>query len=156
MHLDEKRKEEDRIAWYGTITLQDCVYGITKAKEELLANFGVLQVKLGEFQKHTRANVSLPIGGAPDVLAAMYSKKQADGTYRAFAGESYIELARFGENGVEIETINSYGSNANSGDEHATSQMELFANKKLKKMTLDKEEVLKNAVKIYHPLKGIE
>jgi acyl-homoserine-lactone acylase len=156
MHLDEKRKEEDRIARYGTITLQDCVYGITKAKEELLANFGVLQVKLGEFQKHTRANVSLPIGGAPDVLAAMYSKKQADGTYRAFAGESYIELARFGENGVEIETINSYGSNANSGDEHATSQMELFANKKLKKMTLDKEEVLKNAVKIYHPLKVVE
>jgi acyl-homoserine-lactone acylase len=156
MHLDEKRKEEDRIVRYGTVTLQDCVYGITKAKEELLANFGTLQVKLGEFQKHTRANVSLPIGGAPDVLAAMYSKKQADGMYRAFAGESYIELARFGENGVEIETINSYGSNANTGDEHATSQMELFANKKLKKMTLDKEEVLKNAVKIYHPLKVIE
>jgi hypothetical protein len=34
--------------------------------------------------------------------------------------------------------------------------MELFANKKLKKMTLDKEEVLNNAVKIYHPLKVVE
>lgn len=156
MHLDEKRKEEHRIVRYGTVTIEDCVYGIAKAKEELLSKFGSLEVKLGEFQKHTRGNVSLPIGGAPDVLAAIYSKKQADGTYRAFAGESYIELARFGENGVEIETINSYGSNANTGDEHATSQMELFANKKLKKMTLDKEEVLKNAVKIYHPLEVVE
>lgn len=152
-YLDEKRKNENRIERNGLITLQDCVYGITKAKEELLANYGKLEVELGQFQRHSRGTVNLPIGGAPDVLAAIYSQKQDDGSYRAIAGESYIELVRFSENKVEIETINSYGSNANPDDVHATSQMELFSNRKLKKMTLDREEVLKNAVRIYHPLK---
>ncbi len=156
MYLDEKRKVEGRIVRNGTITVEDCVYGITKAKNELMANYGSLEVELGKAQRHSRDDVNLPIAGAPDVLAAMYSKKEEDGRYRAFAGESYIELVRFGDNGVEIETVNSYGSNANSGDKHATSQMEMFTKEKLKKMTLNKEEVLKNAVRIYHPLKIVE
>lgn len=158
MHLNEKRKKENRAVQGGKITLEDCVYGITKAKEELLQNFGSLQIPLGKLQRHTRAKTNLPIGGAPDVLAAMYVKKveKSDTTYRAFAGESYIELVRFGKDGVEIETINAFGSNANIGDIHATSQMEKFTNNKLKKMTLNKEEVLRDAVRIYSPLKVIE
>ena len=118
----------------------------------MLSNFGSLEIPLGNIQRHTRGKVDLPISGAPDVLAAIYSRKEKDGTYRAYAGESHIELIRFSKNGVELETINSYGSNANIGDKHATSQMEDFTNQKLKKMTLNKEVVLKNAVRIYHPL----
>ncbi|APG65832.1 hypothetical protein LPB136_10855 [Tenacibaculum todarodis] len=158
MHLNQKRIDEGREVRRGSITLEDCVFGITKAKEELLKNYGSLQIELGELQRHTRGNVNLPIGGAPDVLAAIYAKKvnETDKTYRAFAGESHIELIRFGENGVELETINSYGSNANIGDKHSTSQMEDFTNYKLKKMTLNKEEVLKNAVKIYSPMEVVE
>lgn len=155
LHLNEKRKKEGRDVRRGKITLEDCIYGITKAKIELLANYGTLQPELGKLQKHSRGKVELPIGGAPDVLAAIYSKKvsEDDITYRAFAGESYIELVRFGKNGVEIESVNSYGSNAIEGDKHSTSQMEYFTNQKLKKMTLNKDEVLKNAVKIYSPMR---
>ncbi|CAM1350068.1 penicillin acylase family protein [Tenacibaculum insulae] len=158
MHLNEKRKQEGREVRRGSITLEDCVFGITKAKEELLKNYGSLQIELGELQRHTRGDVNLPIGGAPDVLAAIYAKKvnETDKTYRAFAGESHIELIRFSDKGTEIETINSYGSNANIGDKHSTSQMEDFTNYKLKKMTLDKAEVLKNAVKIYSPMQVVE
>ncbi|WNW01159.1 penicillin acylase family protein [Tenacibaculum sp. HL-MS23] len=158
MHLNEKRKQEGRDVRRGSVTLEDCVFGITKAKEELLKNYGSLQIELGELQRHTRGDVNLPIGGAPDILAAIYSKKvnETDKTYRAFAGESHIELIRFSDKGTEIETINSYGSNANIGDKHATSQMEDFTNYKLKKMTLNKAEVLKNAVKIYSPMQVFE
>ena len=124
----------------------------------MLKNYGSLQIELGELQRHTRGDVNLPIGGAPDVLAAIYAKKvnEDDKNYRAFAGESHIELIRFSENGVELETINSYGSNANIGDKHSTSQMEDFTNYKLKKMTLNKAEVLKNAVKIYSPMEVVK
>ncbi|MCH7524395.1 MAG: penicillin acylase family protein [Bacteroidetes bacterium] len=153
MHLDKKRKDENRIKKGGIITIEDCIYGITKAKEELLAKYGTLQVELGTIQRHRRANINLPIGGAPDVLAAIYSKKEKDETYRAFAGESYIELVRFGIDGVEIETINSYGSSSKVNAEHATTQMDYFTHQKLKKMTLNKEEVLQHAVKIYSPMR---
>ena len=153
MHLDKKRKAEHRITTGGTITIEDCIYGITKAKEELLANYGTLQIELGTLQRHSREKVNLPIGGAPDVLAAIYSTKEEDGTYRATAGESYIELVRFGIDGVEIETINSYGSSSKVNAEHATTQMDYFTHQKLKKMTLNKEEVLQHAVKIYSPMR---
>lgn len=155
MYLNEKRKEEGREVRRGSITIDDCVYGITKAKAELITNFGTLQPQLGDVQRHSRGKVNLPIGGAPDVLAAIYSKKvfATDTTYRAYAGESYIELVRFSKKGVEIESVNSYGSNANIGDEHSVSQMEYFTNQKLKKMTLNKDTILKNAIRIYSPMK---
>lgn len=155
MHMDDKRREEKRFERGSEITIEDCVYGITKAKEELLQNFGSIQIPLGDLQRHIRGNINIPIGGAPDVLAAMYSKNYDGKYYKAHAGESYIELVRFGKNGVEIETVNSYGSSSNLDSINSTSQMELFTKQKLKKMTLDKEEVLKNAVRIYSPYKVI-
>ncbi len=156
MYMDSKRIEEGRAVRGSELTEEDCVYGITKAKEELLKNFGSLQVPLGDVQRHIRGKVNIPIGGAPDVLAAMYTKKYDDKTYKAHAGESYIELVRFGKDGVEIETVNSFGSSSRLDSVHSTSQMRMFTNQKLKKMTLNKEEVLKNAVRIYSPLKIID
>ncbi|NQV78893.1 MAG: penicillin acylase family protein, partial [Lutibacter sp.] len=153
MHLDTKRKAENRVIMGGKITIEDCIYGITQAKEELIAKYGTLQIELGTIQRHIRGKVNLSIGGAPDVLAATYSKKQEDGIYRATAGESYIELVRFGKNGVEIESINSFGSSSVVNTKNSTSQMNYFVNHKLKKMTLNKEAILKNAKRIYSPMK---
>lgn len=153
MYLNERREKEGRATRGSYLTEEDCVFGIKKAKKELLNNYGSLQIALGEIQRHIRGKVNIPIGGAPDVLAAMYSKKYDDKTYRARAGESYIELVRFGQNGVEIETINSFGSSSRLDSVHSTSQMEMFTKQQLKTMTLNKEEVLKKAVRIYSPLK---
>jgi len=152
MHIDKIRKIEGRVVTGGVLTLNDCVLGLRRAKKELLEKFGKLEVPLGEVQRHIRGDVNIPIGGAPDVLAAIYSQEQEDGKYKAFAGESYIELVRFGKDGVEIESINAYGASEKSGSLNFSSQMDHFANQKLKKMTLNKEEVLKNAVRIYSPM----
>lgn len=156
MHLDEKRKAEGTARRGSTVSEADFVYGISKAKQKLLSVYGTLSVPLGTWQRHIRGKVNLPIGGAPDVLAAMYSAKFDDKTYKARAGESYIELVRFGPSGVQIESVNSYGASTRLDSVHATSQMELFTNQKLKKMSLDKQEVLKAAVRIYHPQIVIE
>ena len=154
-HIDEMRKADDRAVRGGVLTINDCIEGIRKAKAELLEKHGQLEVEIGEFQRHIRGEVNIPLGGGPDVLAAMYSMEQENGQYKGVAGDSYIELVRFGPDGVEIESVNAYGSSANAGDEHFTTQMELFAGQKLKKMTLDKEEVLRTAVKVYSPRKPL-
>ena len=44
-----------------------------------------------------------------------------------------------------------YGASSKPESPHYTDQMEMFVNKELKPMTLDKEEIYKNAAKIYHP-----
>lgn len=156
MEIDKIRKEEKRAFKGSTLTQADCLAGIKAAKTELLAKYGKLEVPLGEIQRHIRGEVNIPLGGAPDVLAAMYSQKQEDGSYKGVAGDSYIELVRFGKDGVEIESVNSYGSSSKKDAEHFTSQMDYFAGQKLKKMTLDKEEVLKNAVRVYSPMRVLK
>ncbi|MEM6317395.1 MAG: penicillin acylase family protein [Bacteroidota bacterium] len=151
MATDSIRKAEDRVFRGSPLTENDCVVGIRTAKAKLLSKYGKLEVSLGEMQRHIRGDVNIPLGGAPDVLAAMYSVEQENGQYKGRAGDSYIELVRFGPDGVEIESVNAYGSSAKEGAEHFTSQMELFAGQKLKKMTLDKEEVFESAVRVYSP-----
>lgn len=114
-------------------------------------HFGKSPVPLGTLQQLSRGAKSLPFGGGPDVLAAIGSKLQKDGRLRPTAGESYISLIRFSENGPEIESINPYGASAVPESPHYTDQMDLFVKQKRRKMTLDKEKVLQQAVRIYHP-----
>jgi acyl-homoserine-lactone acylase len=83
----------------------------------------------------------------------MYSKQQKNGIYKGFAGESHIELVRFGPEGVELETVNTYGASAKPGTAHFTDQMDLFANKKLKVMSLDMDKAMKEAERVYSPMK---
>jgi acyl-homoserine-lactone acylase len=151
LEMDRIRTASGRNVRYGTVTEEDCIAGIRKAKKELLEKYGTTKVPLKKVQRLIRGDVNLPMAGMPDVLAAMYSKEHTDGTYKAFAGESYIELVRFGENGVEIESVNTFGASEKPLSAYYTSEMKLFATQELKKMTLNKEEVLKSAVKIYSP-----
>ena len=53
--------------------------------------------------------------------------------------------------GVEIESIISYGSSDHSESKHFNDQLEKFASQKTKKMTFDKREIYKNAKAIYSP-----
>lgn len=155
LEIDRIRTEAGRNVRYGTITEEDCVAGIRKAQKELLKKYGSLKVPLKKVQRLIRGDVNLPMAGMPDVLAAMYSREHTDGTYKAFAGESYIELVRFGEKGIEIESVNTFGASEKLNSKYYTTEMKLFATQQLKKMTLNKDEILKNAVKIYAP-KGIK
>ncbi len=124
---------------------------IQNAQNHLLTYFGKMKVPLGELQRHSRGNISLPYGGGPDVLAAVGSTITEEGHLRPRAGDSYIQLVRFSDEGVEIESVNAYGASAKEGSPHYTDQMELFTNQRLKPMTLDKEEVYREAKRVYSP-----
>lgn len=133
------------------LTDQKLVAAIKNAETHLLTHFGKKKVPLGELQRHTRGNVSLPLGGGPDVLAAIGTRTQENGRLRARAGESYISLVRFSDEGPEIESINAYGTSAHPDSPHYTDQMEMYTKQQLRPMSLDKETVIKQAVKKYHP-----
>ena len=121
------------------------------AQDYLQEFFGHLNVTLGELQRHRRGTMDLAVSGGRDVLAALNTRKEADGRLRALAGDSYIELVRFSKEGVEIETVNAFGASAKPNSPHYTDQMDMYVNQKLKPMTLDKEKILKEAIRIYHP-----
>ena len=151
-NLSDIMKANAPLDFDNQLTTEQFVEAITAAKQEMLTKYGSLQISLGDIQRHSRGNVDLPIGGGPDILAAIYTKEREDGKQRAIAGESYIALVRFQNDGLPIiETINCYGTSAEPNSPHYTDQMEMFVNQQLKPMTLDKEAVLKEAVRVYHP-----
>lgn len=123
----------------------------TEARSHLLKYFGSVEVPLGRFQRLVRGKKELPIGGVPDVIASMWVSPYKNGRYKADSGESYIELVRFTPNGPIIESVSPYGASNKPGSKHYDDQMELFLSKKLKTMSMNKETILQQAERIYHP-----
>jgi acyl-homoserine-lactone acylase len=123
----------------------------TEARDHLMKYFGTVEVPLGRFQRLVRGNKELPLGGVPDVITSMWVSPYKNGRYKADAGESYIELVRFTPDGPIIESVSPYGTSNKPESKHYDDQMELFLNKKLKSMSMNKETILKEAERIYHP-----
>jgi len=135
----------------STVEVDLFAEAIRAAKKHLLKYFGKLEVPLGDIQRHIRGDKSYPMAGAPDVLAAMHTDYYKDGILKTRHGESYIELVKFSDEGVEIESVNTFGASSKKDSPHYADQMELFVNQKTKKMTLDRETIFKEAKSIYHP-----
>ena len=150
-HLSKVIKKPESYRKGNELNETKLVEAIQQAEQHLLTHFGSTKVPLRELQRHTRGDVDLPYGGGRDVLAAVATEPYKDGRLRARAGDSYIQLVRFSENGPELECINAYGASAKPGSPHYTDQMELFTQQKLRSMTLDKATIYKEAKRIYHP-----
>ena len=127
------------------------VESLQKTKSQILGSFDNLNISLGEYQKHVRAEIEIPIGGLVDMIAESSSSKYKDGMVKIVKGDSYIMLVKFGDELPEIETVLPYGISNDAKSVHFTDQMNLYATQKRKKMTLDKSEIYKNASSIYHP-----
>lgn len=150
-HLVRIIKDRESFRRGDEIDEAKLVEALGYAQDYLQEYFGRTRATLGELQRHRRGAVDLPVGGGRDVLAALNTSRDNDGRLRARAGESYIEMVRFTKDGVEIETVNAFGASAKPDSPHYTDQMEMYVNQELKPMTLDKERILKEAVRIYHP-----
>ena len=139
---------------YGKERLAESIIieALNITQNHLLKYFGKLDITLAEQQLHVRGGTEMPIPGLVDMIAAMSTEPYRDGKVKAVSGESYIMLARYSNEGVELETILPYGESSNPKSEYFTNQMQRFVEQELKPMTLDKETIYKNAVQIYHPL----
>ena len=124
---------------------------VSDIKPYLIEHFGKVKITLGEFQKLVRGDKELPIWGLPDVITAMSSRPYKDGMHKVFAGESYIGLVRFTDEGPVMESIISFGNSDDPSSDHYTDQMEMYSKFQTKKMTFDKEEIYAKAKSIYNP-----
>ena len=124
---------------------------VSEIKPYLIKHFGKVKITLGEFQKLVRGDKELPIWGLPDVITAMSSRPYKDGKHKVFAGESYIGLVKFTDEGPVMESIISFGNSDDPSSDHYTDQMEMYSKFQTKKMTFDKEEIYAKAKSIYNP-----
>lgn len=137
------------------ITEQEAVAAITKARKFLLKKHGRLELPLSDVQRHIRGNVSLPFHGLAEVPRAadveLYDKRK--GIFRLHSGDGYIQMAKFGREGVEIWSVNAYGASARPESPHYTDQMEMFVHHQFKKYFLNKEKWSTGLNQPYHPVR---
>lgn len=118
----------------------------------MLKYFGTTDLTLGDIQKLVRGDEARPAWGLPDVLTATYTRPYTRGLRKIVSGDAYICFVRYPKNGLPIiESVNAFGASSHPGSPHYKDQMTMFQNQQTKPMTLDKQEVLKKAKRIYHP-----
>ena len=135
----------------NTVSRETLCSALADTRAYLVDNFGSINVTLGDLQKLVRGDKEIPIWGLPDVITAMSSTPYKDGRRKVTQGESYIGLVRFSKDGPQLESVISYGNSDNPDSDHYSDQMDLYSKFETKKMIFDKEEIYKEAKKIYNP-----
>jgi penicillin amidase/acyl-homoserine-lactone acylase len=115
--------------------------------------FGRLDVPWGEVNRLRRGSVDLPLGGAPDTLRAIYTRRDDDGRRRAVGGDSYVLLVEWDREGrVSSRSIHQYGSaTADPRSPHYADQAPLFARYALKPVWLDEADIRAHLEREYRP-----
>lgn len=96
--------------------------------EPLLEHFDTLIPPWGEVLRLQRGEQSWPLGGAPDMLRAMYYRSGEDGTQTAVAGDGLTILAEWDRRGkLHLRTIHQYGSSRNPESVNYSNQAPMFS-----------------------------
>ena len=128
------------------------ITAVKQAKAFLMDHYGKLNVPLGEFQRHIRGSVSLPVGGMREVPFAIHDKvDEKRGITINKGGETYVQFVQWQDGQPTIYSSNTHGVSAEPDSPHYTDQMAPFVNEELRECYLDVEKAKAIAVEHYHP-----
>ena len=121
-----------------------------KAVAFLQDHFERVDVSLGELQRLRRGSTDLPLAGSIDVLNAVHTEID-DGHLVGTAGDSYILIVEFGEEGARSWSRHQYGNVNRPESVHYDDQAEAFTRLTLKESLLTPEQIDANLERSYHP-----
>ena len=132
---------------------EDVLTSLSKAAAFLLNHHGRLDVPYGEINRLQRGDRDLPIGGAPDVLHAVYGEATGDGRYRGIAGDSHIWAVQWKRDGtVRRQSLHPFGSaTGRPKSPHFNDQSPLFVKRTLRDFWFSEEEIRNNLKQAYFP-----
>jgi acyl-homoserine-lactone acylase len=136
------------------LTEAQAVAYLRQAQTHLRKHFATTHLPFGKLQRLQRGNKNYPIGGCPDVLAAMYGLPQKDGTFKAARGDDFIMFVQFDKDkpAPTVQTMRAYGNSARPESPHYNDQMELFLRKQPRPCrSFDAADLRAHAERIYHP-----
>jgi penicillin amidase/acyl-homoserine-lactone acylase len=135
------------------IAPDELVRRLERSARELRRVFGRLDPQWGEVNRLRRGAVDLPLGGAPDTLRAIYTRRDPDGRRRAVGGDSYVLLVEWDRAGkVSSRSIHQYGSaTSHARSPHYADQSPMFARYELKPVYLTQADVRMHLSREYRP-----
>lgn len=138
----------------GVNTLDEAIIvkHLKKSQKKLKKHFKRVDVTLGEVQRLERGKKDYPIGGMPDVMAAMNFQKGKKGRLKAYLGDAFFMFVTWTDDGaISMEAINSFGASTHPESKHFDDQIEMYLNHQLRDVYLDRKNVMKNVERIYIP-----
>jgi acyl-homoserine-lactone acylase len=152
-HIFNKNEYTDKQFITGfECTEAEIIEAIQAAKDSFQLHFGKLNVTKGELMRIKRGDKDFPDPGFPDLLAASYGKEYGDGTYVPMYSDSYAHAIAFDSTGpVKMETLVVFGPSSDPEHPRSTIEMERYSKQQMKSMTLKREDIVKDASKMYHP-----
>ena len=132
---------------------EELLQRIGRAASELRRAHGRLEVPWSEVNRLRRGKLDLGLGGAPDVLHAVYGRPDGVARLRGVAGDSYVLLVEWDKSGrVSSRSIHQYGSaTKDASSPHFADQASLFAQCRLKPVWFDEAEVRAHLEREYSP-----
>ncbi len=135
---------------YTAVSVQN---SFSQAVNHLLEHFGSVEVPWQEVNRLVRGEVDLGLGGAPDVLHAIYGEMGEDGRFHGIAGDSYILMVTWQADGlVRSQSVHQYGSaTLDDASPHYADQAPIFIRRELTPVWFTETDILANLAKEYAP-----
>lgn len=135
------------------VTEEQLLTAFTEAAQTLQRNFGQVDPLWGAVNRLRRGTMDLAIGGGPDLLHAVYGDLQNDGRLTGIAGDCYILIARWDQQGALTSySIHQFGSaTLDPTSPHYADQAPLFAQRNLKPIWFTDAEIRAHLEREYRP-----
>ena len=113
---------------------------------------GRIDVPWSKVNRLRRGKLDLGLGGGPDMLHAVYGGKLKNGTVTGRAGDCYILMPVWSENGITSRSIHQYGSaTLDETSPHYADQAPLFVKRQMKPVWMDEADIRANLEREYRP-----
>lgn len=139
--------------YYEKISESKLVEHFVDAAELLKKKYGEIDVSWENVNRMIRGDNNWGLGGGPDIMHSIYGNLKNNGELEAFAGDSYILFVSWDKDGkVSSRSVHQYGAaTTKENSPHYSDQSFLFANRKLKDVWFEKEEIINNLEDSYKP-----
>ena len=132
------------------IPVMDYLEAIELASAELIRKTGGIRANLIDILFHKRNGQYHPTYGFPDAMSPIYVKRDAKDKLVADYADTYIHFVKFNKFGPElIQTLLPFKTFRTA--EKYKDELNMFNQRTFKTIKMNKLEVMKNAIKIYHP-----
>jgi acyl-homoserine-lactone acylase len=130
------------------------VTAFAAAVEEVLHDFGAVDVAWGDVHRVRVGDVDVPVGGCAGGYGCFRVISYAvspDSLWVAHRGDGWVLAVEFGRDAPRAYSVLAYGESSRPGSPHHADQAAMFARGELKRVAFTEAEIARDLVRRYRP-----